>query len=71
MSPAAPIFSARAGERMAARILDLVTIPFCPLGEVVFRDELGPIPYAAQAGEVEMSFVHREFYLPQRDTQAS
>lgn len=59
---------AKAGENLAARILDLVTIPFCPMGAPVFIDEKGTIETESYAGEAEMSFVHREFYKTLRDT---
>lgn len=61
--------SAKSGENLAARILELVTIPFCPMDTPVFSDENGMIPVESYAGEAEMSFVHREFYKALRDTE--
>lgn len=59
---------AKAGEDIAARILDLVTIPFCPMDTPVFTDQNGMLAVESYAGETEMSFVHREFYKSLRNT---
>lgn len=59
----------RKGERVAAHIRELVTIPFCPLYDVRFRDAQGELPCQTEDGEAEMNFVHRRFYLAGRDTE--
>ncbi len=59
----------KAGEDVAARMLELVTIPFCPMDAPVFTDALGVLETEPYAGETEMSFVHREFYKALRDTE--
>ena len=58
----------KAGEDLAARILTIVNIPFCPMEPASFSDEAGEIPVEARKGEAEMSFIHREFYRSLRDT---
>lgn len=62
-------FAAKAGTDMAARILELVKIPFCPIDIPVFSDELGEIPYSTHNGEAEQSFIFRQFYRAERDTK--
>jgi hypothetical protein len=57
------------GKAVAAYIKDLVTIPSCPMKHLQIRDSLGELPWEEQAGEAEMNFVHRNFYLAERDTE--
>lgn len=56
------------GEDLAARILKLVGIPFCPMEPVSMTDIEGEIPFETHRGEAEMGFVFREFYRVLRDT---
>ena len=58
-----------AGEVMAARIKELVTVPFCPMDHLRFSDDLGEVPFESRDGDPEMSFVFREFYRAERDIQ--
>lgn len=58
----------KAGEDLAARILTIVNIPFCPMEPASFSDEAGEIPVESRKGGAEMSFIHREFYRALRDT---
>lgn len=60
--------AAKAGGQIAARIRELVTIPFCPVTELRFSDESGPLPTRSHNGEAEQSFIYREFYTAQRDS---
>jgi len=62
-------FSCKAGEILAAHVIELVTIPFCPISDLTFSDELGVIAVESFKGEAEMSFIHRRFFKACRDTQ--
>lgn len=59
----------KAGEDLAARILSIVNIPFCPMEPASFTDRQGPIPVETHRGAPEMSFIYREFYRACRDTE--
>ena len=59
----------RAGERLAAWVLELVGIPFCPLEGLTIEDDLGEVPFCLEDGEAEMSFVHRRFAVAERDVR--
>lgn len=61
----------RAGDKLAAWVLELVGIPFCPLESLTIEDDLGEIPLRFEDGEAEMSFIHRRFAVAERDTSGS
>ncbi|MCD7884400.1 MAG: hypothetical protein LUI87_11960 [Lachnospiraceae bacterium] len=58
-----------AGGVLAARILEIVKIPFCPLETLRFSDDNGEIEYSARDGEAEMGFIYRQRYISDRETQ--
>ncbi len=62
-------FSAKAGEDLMARIVEIVKIPFCPVDTPCYSDAKGAIPVEVRKGEAEMSFVYREFTRVLRNTE--
>ena len=61
--------SARAGERLAAWITELVGVPFSPMEGLHVSDAAGEVPCSFEDGEPEMSFVKRRFIVAGRSTE--